>query len=491
MSVHWAHTEGDLVRAAAAILSAVGIILCAGCKKNHAPDTPSVPTGPTSCAVGVEYTFSSSATDPDGDSVSIRFDWGDGDTSEWSPCVAGGDTVSMEHSWTSYASHGVKAQARDRRGATSSWSSAHIASVAQTWTRTLGSSSDERAGSVVETSGGGYIVSAWSQSSSSLWLVKVRTDGDTEWTRSYHVDSCLDAYCVRQTYDGGYIAVGLAQCSGGYGGIYLVKTDGQGTLVWDTVMGRWGDINGYSIEQTRDSGYIIVGATRVYGQPWDAWLEKTDQRGREQWNRTLPGGNYERGNCVKQTNDGGYVFAGYTSSEGAGSDDFWLVKTNDSGATAWDRTFGGPSKDEAFCVLQSQDGGFIVAGDSDMYGSGSSLWLMKIDASGNRVWDRKFGGSPGNCGRSVQETNDGGYIIAGSTGSSAYDVWLIKTDASGDTAWSRTFGGIGDDIASSVQQTRDGGYIIAGHTESYGAGGQDVWLIKTDAEGRVDSLGGK
>jgi predicted secreted protein len=116
---------------------------------------------------------------------------------------------------------------------------------------------------------------------------------------------------------------------------------------------------------------------------------------------------------------------------------------------------------------------------------------MKIDASGNRVWDRKFGGSPGNCGRSVQETNDGGYIIAGSTGSSAYDVWLIKTDASGDTAWSRTFGGIGDDIASSVQQTRDGGYIIAGHTESYGAGGQDVWLIKTDAEGRVDSLGGK
>jgi hypothetical protein len=487
--------RGGVVRIAVVILLAIGIVLAPGCRKpNHAPDAPAVPSGPTSCAVGVEYTFSSSAADPDGDSVAIRFDWGDGDTSDWSAYVAAGDTVTGSHAWSAYAAYDVKAQTRDMRRAASSWSNGRRVSVARRWSRTLGGPANERAGSVVETSDGGYMIAAWFQSSSSFWLIKAGADGDTEWTRSYGVDSCLDAYSVRQTLDGGYIAVGLAECLGGHGGVCLVKTDEQGGLVWDTVMGRWGDINGYSVEQTRDSGYVIVGATRSYGQPWDAWLEKTDQRGREQWNRTLPGGNYECGYCVKQTSDGGYVFAGYTSSAGAGSDDFWLVRTDDSGATAWEQTFGGAGKDRAFCVLETQDGGFIVVGDTDDNGSGTGLWLIKTDASGIRMWDRTFGGSSRDRGRSVQETQDGGYIIAGSTMSysaGAYDAWLIKTNANGDTVWTRTFGGTGDDIANSVQQTQDGGYIITGYTMSFGAGGQDVWLIKTDAEGRVDEGGGK
>jgi len=191
---------------------------------------------------------------------------------------------------------------------------------------------------------------------------------------------------------------------------------------------------------------------------------------------------------VQQTSDGGYIVAGWTSSFGAGGDVF-LLKTDASGNLQWAKTFGGGNWDYAWSVQQTSDGGYIVAGYTRSFGAGyDDVFLLKTDASGNLQWAKTFGGIYDDWAFSVQQTSDGGYIVAGWTisfGAGGADVFLLKTDASGNLQWAKTFGGSFDDWAYSVQQTSDGGYIVAGYTLSFGAGGADVFLLKTDASGNL------
>ncbi|MDP7000223.1 MAG: hypothetical protein QF569_29625, partial [Candidatus Poribacteria bacterium] len=151
------------------------------------------------------------------------------------------------------------------------------------------------------------------------------------------------------------------------------------------------------------------------------------------------------------------------------------------------QTYGGSENDYGYSVQQTSDDGYIITGETYSYGNGEAdVWLIRTDANGDTLWTQTYGGSESDIGNSVQQTSDGGYIIAGETysyGNGAADVWLIKTDADGDTLWTQTFGGTEFDIAHSVQQTSDDGYIITGETYSYGNGEADVWLIKTDANG--------
>ncbi len=201
--------------------------------------------------------------------------------------------------------------------------------------------------------------------------------------------------------------------------------------------------------------------------------------------KTYGGTDYDWASSVQQTSDGGYIVAGHTSSFGG----IFLIKTDANGNIQWAKTYGGTDWDEAYSVQQTSDGGYIVAGRTWSFGAGGvDIFLIKTDANGNVIWAKTYGGTDEDGASSVQQTSDGGYIVAGYTasfGAGYDDIFLIKTDANGNVQWAKTYGGIIVDRAYSVQQTSDGGYIVAVWTNSFGAGGYDAFLVKTDASGNI------
>jgi hypothetical protein len=309
---------------------------------------------------------------------------------------------------------------------------------------------------------------------SATWFAK--TYGGTGWD---------GAYSVQQTSDGGYILAGFTSSFGAGGDdIFLIKTDANGNIQWAKTYGGTNDDWATSVQQTSDGGYIVAGITYSFGvDSGDIFLIKTDANGNVVWAKTYGGTRYEWATSVQQTSDGGYIVAGWTWSFGAGRDDIFLIKTDANGNIQWAKTYEGTDYDWAYSVQQTSDGGYIVAG-------GTSFWedyvfLIKTDANGNIIWSKTYIGTDDIWAHSVQQASDGGYIVAGNIG--YYDIFLIKTDANGNIQWAKTYEKTYDDYydyAYFVQQTSDGGYIVAGGTWSFGAG-DDIFLIKTDANGNI------
>ena len=332
---------------------------------------------------------------------------------------------------------------------------------------------------VQQTSDGGYIATGTivttGGTQKEVYLVKTDANGNTIWTQSYGGCGTLDSgYCVQQTTDGGYIIAGV------YGGhsLWLIKTDSNGIQQWNNVFDPLSTIDAaYSVQQTNDGGYILVGGYHFTPFTCDVWLIKTNAYGVKQWDQKI-GAGAELGRCVRQTSDGGYIITGGTAY-GAGMSDVYLIKTDAGGNPTWTQTFGGASNDEGYSVRQTSDGGYIITGYTGSFGAGQrDVYLIKTDAGGNPTWTQTFGGTNYDCGTSVRQTSDGGYIIGGATDSfGPYAIYLIKTDAGGNKQWDETFGVANTVNAGGpcVDQTTDGGYIIAGTKYTTYS---EFWLIK-------------
>ena len=297
-----------------------------------------------------------------------------------------------------------------------------------------------------------------------------------------------------------------------------------------SAMSRWGgsgDDTVRSVISTTDGGYAVLGFTNSTDGDLqdkdlnvnDYWILKFDRFSDLQWSKTIGGSKDDRGQDLVQTADGGYALVGYAmSDDGDGSNnegfhDNWIVRLNSQGDIMWEKSFGFAGHDHSYEVIVTSDGGLFFSGFLDVTASGGAgndglfnhgvgeFWGTKIDANGELLWRRYFGGSSNDRSYSVTETNTGDLVLVGASESEdfdisnpkgSYDMWVVKVSASGDFIWEKSYGGSGIDHAYGVVSTSDGGVLIAGDTNSNDQdvsrsfGGTDAWLIKLDQDGELE-----
>lgn len=281
-------------------------------------------------------------------------------------------------------------------------------------------------------------------------------------------------------------------------GVFLCANSVDAQIVFQSSFGGTEDENRlYGVSQTSDEGYIVTGYSESYSETEepDAYTVRLDRYGNELWRKVVGEGGNDRGREIKQTDDGGYIMAGYTGSY-AGDDlgvlAVWLVKYDEEGNVEWSKAYGGEGDDRAFDVEVANDGGFLVAGYSDSFNDNDEhdFYLLKTDEDGNKEWSNVYGGPQESRAYSVYPTNDGGYIMTGrseSFGPEGDDnVFLVKTDEDGDMEWSRAYGGDEEDRSYSVIQTHDDDFVIAGRSESYSEVAYDILVLRVQNDGTLD-----
>ena len=378
-----------------------------------------------------------------------------------------------------------------------------------------------------------------------FWIIKLNVLGNVVWNKLLGGNNDEIPSCINQTTDGGYIVAGTSFSSAngdvtgtshGQGEYWIVKLDANGNITWNKLLGGNGGELAGSIQQTTDGGYIITGISNSsangdvtgtnHGGLYDCWVVKLDATGNIVWNKLLGGNGEDDVEKILQTADGGYIAAGSTNSSangdvtgtnhGAmGSHDFWIIKLDAGGNITWNKLLGGNDYDYLYSIQQTTDGGYIAAGPSYSSANGDvtgtshgnyDYWIVKLDAAGNITWNKLFGASLDEIAFNIKQTPDGGYIVAGSSNSSANgdvtgtshspgasDYWVVKLNSLGTILWNKLLGGSNFDDAPGIQLTTAGGYILTGHSNSSATGdvtgvthgNTDFWIIKLDAFGNI------
>jgi Secretion system C-terminal sorting domain/Domain of unknown function (DUF5122) beta-propeller len=263
----------------------------------------------------------------------------------------------------------------------------------------------------------------------------------------------------------------------------------QAQTQFQLAIGGAGGDRAYSIIRTTDGGYAVAGYTDSFvAGNFDMYIVKLDSSGNLQWRRTVGGTGIDVAYSIIQTTDGGYAVAGYTGNPNLGVfSDFYIVKLDAGGNLQWSKAIGGRGVNFAYSIVQTTDGGYAVAGYTKVTGNGD-FYIVKIDASGNFQWSRTVGGISDEKALSILQTTDGGYAVAGTTvsfGAGSQDMYIVKLDAGGNLQWNKTVGGAQGDGAYSIIQTTDGGYALAGYTNSFGAGMWDMYIVKLNSSGTL------
>jgi len=362
--------------------------------------------------------------------------------------------------------------------------------------KAIGGANYDDGTSLIQTSDGGHAIAGETYSfgagKADVHIVKLDASGNLQWTKTIGGPESEWGNSLIQTSDGGYAIAGETYSFGaGEADVYVVKLDAKGNLQWTkTIGGPKGDW-GFSLIQASDGGYAIAGTTISFGAgETDVYVVKLDAKGNLQWIKTIGGESDDWGYSLIQTSDGGYAIAGSTKSFGAGDEDVYVVKLDAKGNLQWTKTIGGPKDDWGKSLIQTSDGGYAIAGTTTSFGAGwKDVYVVKLDAKGNLQGTKTIGGPKDDWGKSLIQTSDGGYAIAGSTYSfdaGLSDVYVVKLDAKGNLQWTKTIGGEHHhDSGSSLIQTSDGGYAIAGTTTSFGAGDYDVYVVKLDKNGNA------
>jgi hypothetical protein len=310
---------------------------------------------------------------------------------------------------------------------------------------------------------------------------------NVEWSHNFGGAKNEASYSITKTGDGGFVLAGSATSFGaGLSDFWLVKTDSSGTMNWNRTYGGAGDDIASVIIQAGD-GFVILGMTSSFGEGrFDYWLIKVNSNGNMLWNKTYGGVADDFGASVIQTNDGGYALTGWTNSFGAGGEDLWLVKTDSSGNMVRNKTYGSNYNDEAHSLVQTGDGGFLIAGDTAFESGNEDAWLVKVGSNGSMIWNRTFGGPTLDTFLSLAQLKDGSIALSGYTssyGSGSNDAWLVKTDSTGTLQWNKTYGGPNDEQTYSLINADDGGFALVGQAtvDTH----KNYWLAKTDSSGNL------
>ena len=315
---------------------------------------------------------------------------------------------------------------------------------------------------------------------------------DTEWVRVYESNSYEFANCLVESSDGGFVICGYNRSPSWDTDVYLMKTDNHGDIEWIRTYGGSGNDAGSAVERTADNGFIIVGYTSSIGEGYDdIYLIKTDDMGITQWTRTFGGDSTDYGTSVRQASDGGYLIAGQTYLFGPGEFDAIAIKTDSLGQEIWSSTFGGLAGevDIAFDIVETSDNGCLMVAKKGAFGPDpEDIWLIMLDQNGDSLWTRTFGDEFVDRGLSLVQTIDGGFSVSGfsySFETASYDLYLGVFDEDSEFQFSNTYGGFDTDLGVCGSQTTDGGFLVAGYTRSFSQGENDAYLIKTDRSGEL------